>query len=157
MTASVSQVSQINSVSSTTPGSTGSSSSSILPGNGGGTPQPEINITGNISYVANIDTHTGGRGLSSGAIGGIVGGIIGGVLALGILGFLLYRNKAKQNQITTTGTPYNRDEDQGHRQPEPKPFITEETRPAIRYPDLDAVAIQEETEPAGGRLRYPDQ
>lgn len=104
------------------------------------------------------DANEGGGGLSGGAIGGIVGGLIGGFLILGIAGFLLYRNQAKRNQIPAVIAPvYDREEhDQGYNEPEPKPFTSEETRPAIRYPDFDETGNQEENEPAGGRLRYPE-
>ena len=95
----------------------------------------------------------GSGGLSGGAIGGIVGGVIGGILILGIAGFLLYRNKAKRNQVSPIVAPYR--DDQRYDQPEPKPVITEQSQPAIRYPDPDAVVNQEEGGPVGGRLRYP--
>ena len=104
-----------------------------------------------------IDTIIGGGGLSGGAIGGIVGGVIGGILLLGIAGFLLYKNKAKRNQVLpTVGPSYRGEYDQGNNQPEPKPVMAEQTQPAIRYPDPDAVVNQEESGPVGGRLRYPE-
>jgi hypothetical protein len=104
-----------------------------------------------------VDTNIGGGGLSGGAIGGIVGGVIGGILLLGIAGFLLYRNKAKRNEVLpTVGPNYRGEYDQGNTQPEPKTVMTEQTQPAIRYPDPDAVVNQEESGPAGGRLRYPE-
>jgi hypothetical protein len=104
-----------------------------------------------------FDTYIGGGGLSGGAIGGIVGGVIGGILLLGLAGFLLYRNKAKRNQVLPTVAPNYRGEyDQGNSQPEPKAVMTEQTQPAIRYPDPDAVVNQEESGPVGGRLRYPE-
>ena len=87
-----------------------------------------------------------------------MGGIIGGFLILAIAGFLLYRNQAKRNQIPAVIAPvYGReDHDQEYNEPEPKPFTTEETRPAIRYPDFDEAANQDENGPVGGRLRYPE-
>jgi len=141
---------------STSGASSTSSASTTLPA-GGTSPQAQTSNTGTSSQPQLSDATEGGGGIPGGAIGGIVGGIIGGFLILGIAGFLLYRRQAQRNQVVPPAAPYYREEhDEGYKQAEPKPFTTEETRPAIRYPDFDETADQGESGPVGGRLRYPE-